>query len=823
VLHLPTLGGPKRPHNISDEDASETTVKNQNFPSPLHTGVPDQTLSDLDYHRILETLCSYARTEMGSSLCRSPRIYARKSQVQYQIDLTAEMRTLIDSGDTLPLGGIKDVRALLSHAAKQGTLEPEDLLSVADTLRGFWAVARFLGGAAEAYPKTASIAEELPELEILYELVFDAFDDHGELRDDASADLLELRGKRRSLHTKIRKRIAAMVHEEDVTDRLQDDYYTIREDRYVLPVRSGERSEVPGIIHGNSQTGRTLYIEPQELVPLNNELKLCERAVTVEERRILSELTRDVSAHADAIVLGLEIIARLDLVSSRALLSQAMKAEKPDVTTDTLDLRGARNPLLVLRNIKVVPNDIRLTNAAQFLVITGPNAGGKTVTLSTLGLCALMARAGMHLPTAPGSKIPIFSQVLCVLGDQQDLQKDLSTFTGHLARLHEVTKKAGPGTLVLLDEVAAGTQANQGAALAIAVLEDLANKGATGATTTHYDRLKTLGLEDGRFLNASVTLDVATEEPTYRLTLGTPGSSSALQMARRTGFPESIISRAEEILGDKTHSIEKILLSLESERESAQKERDLLAAERRSVEKESEHYRKARARLEERGEAIIREERESVFRDLRDARGALRRIVRELQRDKSPRAVNRRQAQLAELETRLQEGKDTSVVAAIPTALTPSDVTIGLEVFIPSFDKHGIIEAIKGNRLQVAIGSLRTTLKLEDLQPSNRKPEEPKKVHEITILGTQEVPVRTSQNTCDVRGMRVDEAVLEVEKFLDRLLLKNRHAGYVLHGYGTGRLKTGLHDAFRQSPYVQRYESATQDRGGDAVTLVWLH
>ncbi|MEC8025989.1 MAG: Smr/MutS family protein, partial [Myxococcota bacterium] len=608
----------------------------------------------------------------------------------------------------------------------------------------------------------------------------------------------------------------------EVLDRLQDDYYTIREDRYVLPVRSGERSEVPGIIHGNSQTGRTLYIEPQELVPLNNELKICQQAVALEEHRILAELTRDISSHSEAIKLGLELVGQLDMISARARLAQEMDAVCPDVTTSDLSLLGARNPLLVLRQLNVVPNDISFADEVSFLVITGPNAGGKTVTLSTLGLCALMTRAGLHIPVLEGSKVPIYPQILCVVGDQQDMQQDLSTFSGHLAQLHSTINAAASGALVLLDEIAAGTEANQGAALAIAVLEHLATIGASGATTTHYDRLKTLGLEDSRFVNASVTLDPATDDPTFRLTLGTPGTSSALQMARKNGFPEALITRAEAILGDRTHSVEKILRRLDTERAALEEQRCQLEAQQQTLAKETDHHRRAIERLQERGDEIIREERDAVFRDLNEARGALRRIVRELQRDKSPRSVTRRQAQLAELEKRLETHESPVDIAQPARAVSIDIAAPGLEVFVPSFEKDGRIEEVRGKKALVAIGALKTMVPIAELQLPQPKEPEAKRRESPMVEQSDVAPVRTNANTCDVRGMRVDEAIREVERFLDRLLLKNRAAGYILHGYGTGRLKQGLHEAFRRSAYVRQYESASQDRGGDAVTLVWL-
>ena len=795
-----------------------------------HRGVPARTLEDLDFGRIVERLSQHARTVLGQRLALDVPLHHDRGRVEAALNLTVEMAKVLDQGLSPPLSGATDLTGLLERATREGVLDAEDVLRVADTARAAWLTLRFADRAAELAPSVAELARRLPEME-LHEALYELFDDDGALVDNASEELKSLRAKKRSLHERIRARVRSLAKAPDLEEFLQDSYYTLREDRYVLPVRSGERAHVDGIIHGSSHTGATLFIEPAELVPLNNDLKMCEQEVLAEERRILARLTAEIASHSFVLEQIMDVLAQLDLVIARAQLALDMDACAPRLAPDdTVALKKARNPLLVLRKIPVVPNDIELGAERRTLVITGPNAGGKTVTLSTLGLFGLMTRAGMLLPCAPDSVIPLFEKVLTVLGDHQDLQADLSTFSGHIARVQEVLAAVSERSLVLLDEVAVGTAPGQGAALAIAILEKLQERGAVTAVTTHYERLKTLSLEDPRFVNAAVVLDDRSGAPSYELRLGMPGSSSALEMALRLGLDAAVVDRARAIVGDRALSVERVVQRLEAERMKLESERKQLAQELSDVSMERDALKRERRRLSEDGERVIRETKAEALNELGQARETIASIVRELQKSKDPRVIEKRRRKLADVEEQLRgQEKAKAEAEAGPEPLAKEDIVVGNKALLASVGQVGIITQIRGSKVELTIGNVRTTVKPADLltPPSGKKPKAEKKkpkekaVKIIEIAAPGE-PMRSPDLTCDVRGLMVDDAMVKLESFLDDLVLLNKGNAFVLHGHGTGRLRDGLRRQLKRSRYVARHAPGGPDQGGDAVTVIWL-
>ena len=589
---------------------------------------------------------------------------------------------------------------------------------------------------------------------------------------------------------------------------------------------SGEKSEVKDIVHGSSQTGQTLFIEPAELVPINNDLKICEQNVLIEERRILQERTDWVAADRAEIEAGMAIIGRLDLIYARARLSMNMSAHPPQISKDNrIDLCDARNPLLVLRGIDVVPNAINLGKEWRMLVVTGPNAGGKTVTLNTLGLFALMVRSGLHLPASPESTIPVFGKVLAVSGDNQDIQSDLSTFSGHLRRLITVLDEAGDDTLVLIDEAAVGTEPEQGAALATAVLEALVERGAVGMVTTHYKQLKMLSLSDPRFQNASVGTHEKSQEPNYRLTLGTPGASSPIELAARMGLDSVIISRAEALLADPGQTVEKTLEKLNQDRAAVAAELESVTLARQQLEERLRQKDVVLKRISVRAEELAHEARAEALAEIETIRGQLREIVHSLQQDPSQKTVHTRRAQLKQHEERLKAidvSPATEEPEDLPPLLAQSDVAAGTSVHVAALGKDGRVTEVRGKHAVVQVGSIHTTVSVRNLrQPLHGPPAETRR-HAVVDVESDELPPKTADTTVDVRGERVDDALAKVERFMDNAIMKNRSVIYVLHGHGTGRLKKGLREEFASSQYISKFEAAPRDKGGDGVTVVWL-
>src|SRR5213082_3295477 len=530
--------------------------------------INEKALQELGWPRLCAELASRSRTPMGRERALSLLPLPAPDAARRQLQLVEEARLLRRHERELPLADASDVRPSLGRAAREGTLEPQELLQIARLIRASDSARRFCFSQADRAPLHFERAQELSELVPLAQELERAFDPAGKLLDTASALLAELRERARGLHRAIKQRIEEMLKDEKIVAMLRDLYYSVRGDRYVLPVRAEHRSHLPGIVHNASNSGQTLFIEPQQLVELGNQLTIAEAGALEEEQRILHELSGAVGRRAPALEHDVEIIAVLDEAAAGARLADDLEAGAPELGGDRFDLRRVRHPLLVLqrKSAGVVANDIALLPPAQALIVSGPNAGGKTVTITSVGLFALMARAGLPLPAAAGSRMPFYRTVYTAIGDEGDLSRDLSTFTAHLSALKWILESAGPSTLVLIDEIAADTDPREGAAIAIAALEKLVSAGAQVLITTHLEELKALALSDDRFASASVGFDVDKLAPTYRLHLGEVGRSSAIEIAARVGLPADVCARARELLGGESSALAGALERLDAER-----------------------------------------------------------------------------------------------------------------------------------------------------------------------------------------------------------------------------------------------------------------
>jgi DNA mismatch repair protein MutS2 len=761
---------------------------------------------------------------MGARIVGEARFFSAPSRVQQELNLTTEMVALWQLDKKAPMGGIKDISGLLGAANKDRVLDAPEILEVADCIRGVWLLRGFIEANHEDAPLLSELASATREMDFFHDEIYVLFDDNGELAGSASEQLGSMRKSARSLHRRIRSKIEGMLADLAIREHLQDDYFTVRENRYVLPVRLGEKPFVAGIIHGSSQTGQTLFIEPESLVPLNNELKLCEHSIALEERRILAQSTRKIGSRHKEILVMLELAVTIDTICARARLAIEMEAKAPLLCAQgSVSLKQARNPILVLRGLNVVANDIALSDDWQVLILSGPNAGGKTVTMSTLGLFALMLRAGLLIPAHESSTMPIFGEVLMVKGDQQDLNADLSSFSGHLKRLQEVLAAMTEKSLVLIDEIVVGTEPDQGAALAIAVIERIADCGAVAVVTTHYKRLKTLSLSDTRFQNASVGIDPKSQRPNYQLSFGAPGASSPIELAAQMGLESGIVDRARELWGEKEQSLEAILNKLAQDQELLAEERLAVEHQRERLEREVQEYNERIQEIENNADELVQKARAEAFEELRHAKEALAEVVRELQKDRSPTTVHRRRNKVRVIEEELVSAGDGELSHPdAPPHLPRSEAVVGARCYLPAFSRDGVIVEIRGVNAVVQIGTMTSTLAIQSLrQPKDAAKKQRTEAVPVTVA-PQGLPPKTSENTCDVRGHRLDEALDRVEQFLDNALLNDCPIIYVLHGHGTGRLKAGIRQSFDSSRYVRKHAPADRNRGGDGVTVVWL-
>ncbi|MGB8294975.1 MAG: Smr/MutS family protein, partial [Polyangia bacterium] len=654
-------------------------------------------------------------------------------------------------------------------------------------------------------PRMSKLAAGLDYHDDLARMARETFDAAGELRDGASPDLGRLRRERDMAASRVRSEAERLLQSEEYAPFLQDQFVTLREDRFVLPLRASFKSMGLGIVHDTSRTGETVFVEPTVLVELNNRLKVAEIEIRRESRRILEELAGVVSEAAEGLRQDREILARLDLLAAAARLSVAYDGAAVEIVDDpVVDLQSLRHPLLALRAVelrsKVTPNDVALgpvpnRSTAKALVVSGPNAGGKTVLLKSVGLAALLARAGLPVPAAPGSRVGFFHQVLADIGDQQSVMGDLSTFSAHLANLSGILDLAQSASdenvLILCDELMVGTHPEQGAALARAMLEVLADAPGLVLVTTHFDSLKALAETDTRFRNAGMEYDLQKLRPTFRLKDGVPGRSYAFDIAARIGMPAAVLDRARVLMDAGNLGLEETLRNLQEREQALERSNQALETARRELEQAKEDLAAQAEASEEATAALSRRERELAVRSreavdaaVREARDAITEIVREAKRTRTAQAVEAARAAL--------DRKAKEATAALPEA-EPLDVT-------------KLRQALANRALGVSATSKKASA---SFAKASERPDEP-------------VSMQTGANTLDLRGQRADEALAELEAFLDRTALEGADVVFVIHGHGTGALRKVVREYLATSPYVERFRPGGKGEGGDGVSVVSL-
>jgi DNA mismatch repair protein MutS2 len=699
-------------------------------------------------------------------------------------------------------------------------------------------------------PRLAERGQAISDLGHVYLPILEAFDPDGRLVDHASDALGPLRRALAAIKSQLEKRMGALLTDERFSPYLQDAYYTQREDRYVLPVRTDGKGFVRGIVHGTSQSGQTLFIEPEEIVDLNNRAKLAEAEVLDEERRILSKFSGWVAEEADAFDAALAAAETLDVIASAAIIADDTVAAEPIIDDEPrIGLLHARHPLMLLAERRCVASDVTVA-AGTTLLISGPNAGGKTVAEKTVGLAALMVRCGHHLTAESGSAMGWFPDVRSDIGDAQSLEHDLSTFSGHMVNLRELLATAGRGSLVLIDEIAVGTDPEQGAALAQAVLEALAARGVTAIITTHYERLKALGATDPRFANASVGFDLARLEPTFKLHLGAPGSSGALTVARRMGISAEVVDRAHDLMGPHVAKVEELLASVADQHRRIEEERAALLAELEDAEADRAalrvHKTRTLARYEKQtraahGEALValkaaRREIDEVRREVK-ARAAAADATAE-----DVKALARRLATpgatVAQLEPQRQMPPGTPA--------RPEQLVAGAPVIVPRLGRAEVVSLLPDDRVEVRVGAMRAMVPVKDVLIDTHRHarraergDRAERTHEPeaapsppsgngTVQLVDGVPAggranaRTLDTTLDVRGNRVDEAVDQVDRFVDESLLAGRDAIFVVHGHGTGALRSAIRSHLQTHKAIEKLRPGEQSEGGDGVTVAFL-
>ena len=782
-----------------------------------------RSLAALEWSELLDQLSLGCASEPGRLALLALAPARSLTEAQQRMQLTAEALELEEAGSILPAVSFADISELLDRLERGANAAGSELLRLAQVIEQAGRLRAIVMPHAEAYPALAARLSSEPSLDRLAERLRAALEPNGDVSDGASSGLGPLRAKLRDTERELRQLLKHLIaaHRE----LLSGDYVTERDGRYVLPVRADAHRRVEGSVVGSSGSGSTLFVEPIEIQSLANRLRVREAEVEREVARVLSELCHLIRQRLPALKAAFHACVSGDVLLALTRWAKS-SASHPVVASSApvLDLRRARHPLLA-RLPEVVANDL-LLSAREALVVSGPNAGGKTVALKTLGLFALMVRAGVPVPCAPESRVGFFSEVLADIGDQQSLVHSLSTFSGHVRRLASILAHSGEGTLVLLDEVVQGTDPEEGAALAGAVLEALAARGAAIAVTTHYERLKEQAAGVGPLTNACVGFDFARLRPTFRVTLGAFGPSSALLVAARYGLSPEIIARARELLPVEALERERVAEELARERERLAERERALDAERTRLELAIRKFEAERQRFVADEQARFNQESRRLLNEVKQARAELHAARQRL------RSQARGSAELRAVE---HEVSRVAAKVALGGALAPerprpeqgllsTTLNVGDKVLVRSTGAVAtVLEPPVRGSVELRVGAVRLKVPLSGIgavsagERSDKKRHAP--AHQLEARAPAERARRTSDNTLDLRGTRVDEAPNALDAFLDKLLGEGQDYGFVLHGHGTGALRLAVREHLTASTWVESVAPADKDEGGDAFTV----
>ena len=794
----------------------------------------------LEWETVLTTLASQAHSALGAEKCRTLPLESTLEAASERQQATTEMLTVLQGPVSFPPLIFEDVREVLSRTVKGALLEGPELRDISSLIGLGQDAKRCLQTYRSQIDTVWKLAEPLNEQVWVKQGIDQCIDQEGHIRESATPELYQLIQHTQEARRHIRHRLEAILASTRYEDMLQGHYFAERENRYVIPVKTERQHEIPGIVHDISTSGATVFLEPKELIELNNSIKVGDLHVAKEVRRILQELSTMVAEHAETLTCNIEILATLDCLSAKARLSLSMNGHPISLNDQKrIHLREARHPLLILNKDEVVPNDLTMDSQTLILVISGPNTGGKTVTLKMIGLVALMVRAGLHPPCAEGSEMAIFPRVYADIGDAQDLTKALSSFSGHISHMIQLFKEMDnlqatslPDSLVLLDEIGSSTDPIEGAALAEALLGRLYDVGCKVVVTTHYHALKTLALKKSGFLNASQEFNIQTLSPTFRLLVGLPGGSSALDIASRLGLDAAILTQAASLVKGQDQDLEQVFQELQI----AQQQLDQEIEDARKLRREADDLFCQAQATEERLRTTERDERQKIRRNLHQefskAKLLIHDTIKELKLDKT--LIKAKTAQ-----QRVLAIQDESIDLLTPSDAQPlSLLTEGDHVELKNLGTTGVLlEAPQGKkRVRVQVGdkaiSVDASLLSGLAQVRQATKETPvsssvKKTRSTSSSLIHPAPETANQSflatmSHDLRGKSMEEAQEEMIATLDRAMLDGTMTLRLIHGHGSGKLKSLVREYLADSPYVSQFRQGEREEGGDGVTIVEL-
>ena len=781
----------------------------------------ERTLRVLEFTKIREQLSQKALTPMGAERCLDLVPSCNMQEVLEWQQETEEASVILTYIGGHPMVAFADVRPALALADKGATLSPKALLSVAELLRASRAARDALVTDRSNTPRLTQKAQGLCVLRHLEQDITDAILSEDEIADRASSELMNIRRHLRGATERIKDKLNQMIHNASFAKFLQDPIITVRNDRYVLPVKAEYRSSVPGLVHDQSTSGATLFIEPMAAVEMGNELKQWELKEQAEIERILAALSAEVAPYAGQLRGNIDILAELDFIFAKGLLAREMFAVTPKLNKDGfINIIRGRHPLIPAD--RVVPSNLWMGRDFTTLIITGPNTGGKTVTLKTVGLFTLMAQAGLQVPADLGTELAVFQQVFADIGDEQSIEQSLSTFSSHMTNIVNIMREVTPHDLVLFDELGAGTDPTEGAALAQAILTRLLHIRVRTLATTHYSELKAFALSTRGVENASVEFNVETLRPTYRLSIGVPGKSNAFEISRKLGLPENLIDAAKTLLSSESIRFEDVIANAEYHRQVAEKERALAAEAAKETTRLRDEAERLRKEMEEKRETAMRKAREDAKRVLENARREAEGIITDLKKMKKQAAVPDNDAaalrrQLEKSIDNLSEGlvKKVDTVTAPPKTVKPGD-----RVDILTLGSQGTVLSAPNAKGEVELqaGIMKFKAHISQLRLVKEKaPQQKSSVRTQTGAMT-----RTVSMECDVRGMMLEEAIASVDQYLNEAVMAGLGEVQIIHGKGTGVLRSGIQQHLRRHMLVKEFRLGVYGEGESGVTVVTL-
>lgn len=783
--------------------------------------IVSNSLKSLEFDKVLEKLAGFAKIKQSRELCLALLPFDTKEKIESEILFTREAKQILDMPTDIPIGFVADILAIQKNALVSYLSEVE-LVDIAKTMRSSRLVKNFLNEYCAETSKLGGLAMNLISFKELEDRIFDTFDDDLQIRKDATPELRGLFSSLRDTEKNLKSKVSDLLNSADFTKHLQENIYTTRDDRIVFQVKAPSKNKVKGIVHDVSATNKTFYIEPESIVPLNNKIREIQSQIHAEYVRILAELTQAVKDELRPIKHSEEILAKIDFHFAKARYAVKVQASEPEIQTERIiEFENMKHPLLIGTVENIVTNNFEIGKDYKSIIITGSNTGGKTVTIKTIGLFILMAKAGMFLPCTMAKVYP-FVRVFADIGDAQSIQQSLSTFSSHMTNIIEIINKSDRDTFVLLDEICAGTDPQEGAVLAKVILENLASKGVCSTITTHYGELKALEYSNPYFKNASVEFDTQSLRPTYKLLIGIPGLSNAISISANLGLAQEIVNKAKEILiSEKDQSIIVVEKLQETQQKLSEnlKEAEELKEDSAQIKKE---YEENLSEVKKDKKKTIKTIKDKFNREMLSVKAEIKDILDELRKEKSEKIARRSYARLAKLEEGFREKIGNYEEKEQYAEINWNEVKINDKLILKEIHQPVTILSLpdKNGNIFVQMGNIKTKIKKNKLAPYDKSYEKKSNGYKPSSFESFEFKRINLSNRLDLRGFRVEDALDDLENYLDRASLANLSPVTIIHGHGTGALKSAVRDFLSSSPYVAKFRPGEDSEGGDGVSII---